>query len=79
ILGVRPAQIRLRAAPSKIVVDISENLGGVAYDYLTTPTNERIIVETRGDKVLAVGTSVAVEFDPEAAMFFDQSTEARLR
>jgi lactose/L-arabinose transport system ATP-binding protein len=79
ILGIRPAQIRHRAAPSKIVVDISENLGGVAYDYLTTPTNERIVVETRGDKVFAAGTTVAVEFDPEAAMFFDQSTEARLR
>ncbi|MGB7268989.1 MAG: sn-glycerol-3-phosphate ABC transporter ATP-binding protein UgpC, partial [Albidovulum sp.] len=77
ILGVRPAHIRLRAAPSKIAVDISENLGGVAYEYLTTPTNERIVVETRGDKIFVAGTTVTVEFDPEAAMFFDPSTEAR--
>jgi len=61
------------------VVDISEQLGGVAYDYLNTPTGERIIVETKGDDVVAAGTKVTVDFAPATAMFFDVTSEARLR
>ena len=61
------------------MVDISEQLGGVAYDYLNTPTGERIVVETKGDDVVAAGTKVTVDFAPATAMFFDVTSEARLR
>ncbi len=78
-VGLRPQNLALRAADSPLVVDISERLGGVAYDYLKTPTGERIVVETRGDEVQPAGASVAIEFGPQAAMFFDPKTEQRLR
>jgi len=78
-VGLRPQNLSLRAEPSPLSVDISERLGGVAYDYLSTPTGERIVVETKGDEVQAEGAEVSVEFDPGTAMFFDPKTEARLR
>ncbi len=43
-------------------------MGGVAYDYLNTPTGERIVVETRGDEAIAEETGVLVDFDPADAM-----------
>jgi len=78
-VGLRPQNLDLRAADSPITVDISERLGGVAYDYLRTPTGERIVVETKGDEAQPTGARVVVEFDPETAMFFDPETEKRLR
>jgi lactose/L-arabinose transport system ATP-binding protein len=60
-------------------VDLRERLGGVAYDYLSATTGERLIVETRGDDFIASGTNVVIDFTPETAMFFDATTEARLR
>ncbi|WP_421701884.1 ABC transporter ATP-binding protein [Aliiroseovarius sp.] len=79
-VGLRPQNLVLMADPSATVeVDISERLGGVAYDYLTTPTGEKIVVETKGDEVQPAGTKVSIDFDPKTAMFFDPETEARLR
>ncbi len=78
-VGIRPQEITLQTAPSPVKVDISERLGGVAYDYLNTPTGERIVVETRGNTVLTSGTQVVVNFDVQEALYFDPKTEARLR
>jgi lactose/L-arabinose transport system ATP-binding protein len=79
IVGLRPQNMTLSAQASPIRVDISERLGGVAYDYLSTPTGERLVVETRGDEVQPEGTEIVVDFDPATAMFFDAETEKRLR
>ncbi|KAJ55343.1 ABC transporter ATP-binding protein [Actibacterium mucosum KCTC 23349] len=79
IVGLRPQNLNVVAADSPIKVDLSEQLGGVAYDYLKTPTGEKLVVETKGDEVIAAGTSVQVQFDPATAYFFDPATEARLR
>ena len=64
---------------SPIKLDIRARLGGVAYDYLNTPTGERLVVESRGDMAMEEGTEVTITFDPTRAMFFDAQSEARLR
>ncbi|MCP5085340.1 MAG: sn-glycerol-3-phosphate ABC transporter ATP-binding protein UgpC [Rhodobacteraceae bacterium] len=79
IVGLRPQHLEVVPTSSSLTVDLRERLGGVAYDYLTTPTGERIVVETRGDDPIAPGTTVMVEFEPQNALFFDAETEARLR
>ncbi|WP_424929767.1 ABC transporter ATP-binding protein [Amaricoccus tamworthensis] len=79
IVGIRPQHLAVREGASPVKVDIRERLGGVAYDYLNTPTGERIVVETKGDEAIPEGTGVVVEFDPADAMFFDASSEERLR
>ena len=78
-VGLRPQALSLNAVPSGLTVDISEQLGGVTYDYLKTPTGERIVVEAKGDALPQESSEVEVVFDPAAAMFFDAQTEARLR
>lgn len=78
-VGLRPQNLSLRPAKSVLTIELRERLGGVAYDYLKTPTGERIVVETKGDEGALPGTDVIVEFDHETAMFFDANTEARLR
>ncbi len=79
IVGLRPQSLTVRPADSPLKVDLRERLGGVAYDYLSTPTGERIVVETRGDESIASGTGVTVEFDSSDAFLFDAESEARLR
>lgn len=79
IVGIRPQDMELTAAPSKIKLDIRERLGGVAYDYLTTPTGERLVVESKGDLAMEEGTEVTVTFDQSRTMFFDNDSEIRLR
>lgn len=78
-VGLRPQNLTILPAETGLTVDISEQLGGVAYDYLRTPTGERIVVETKGDEVIPAGTSVVVEFLPHIAMLFDPETGSRLR
>lgn len=78
-VGIRPQDMGLTAAPSSIQLDIRERLGGVAYDYLTTPTGERLVVESKGDLAMEEGTEVTVTFDESRTMFFDSQSELRLR
>lgn len=78
-VGLRPQNLIVREAKSSITVDLRERLGGVAYDYLSTTTGERIVVETKGDGFIKSGTNVVLDFDADTAMFFDAKTESRLR
>jgi lactose/L-arabinose transport system ATP-binding protein len=78
-IGLRPQSLGVHEAPSPITVDIRERLGGVAYDYLKTPTKERIVVEIKGDDPIQQGTSVDVDFDIDDVFLFDTKTTLRLR
>ncbi|MBT8416150.1 MAG: sn-glycerol-3-phosphate ABC transporter ATP-binding protein UgpC [Silicimonas sp.] len=78
-VGIRPQEMTLTAQPSPLKVDITEQLGGVAYEYLSTPTGEPLVVESKGEDAIAAGSEVRVNFDPSRVMFFDAATEARLR
>ncbi len=79
IVGLRPQEMQVAPGNSDIKLDIRERLGGVAYDYLTTPTGERIIVESRDDEALPAETEVNISFNESDAYFFDAESEARLR
>jgi lactose/L-arabinose transport system ATP-binding protein len=78
-VGIRPQEMTLSPAASSLKVDITEQLGGVAYEYLTTPTGEPLVVESKGEDAVTSGTEVRASFDPARVMFFDAETEARLR
>ncbi len=78
-VGLRPQDILVESKSGSIALELRERLGGVSYDYLTTPTGEKLVVETRDDDALPEGTNVSVSFSPDKAFFFDASTEQRLR
>ena len=62
-IGVRPQALRLQDGGTDIKLDMRERLGGVSYDYVSCPTGERLIVESRDDAALPSGTPVAISFD----------------
>ena len=62
-----------------LTVDICEHLGGVCYLYLSTPTGERLVVEIKAEDIVPVGAQVALEFEDAKVLFFDATTEQRLR
>ncbi len=78
IIGLRPQDLSINTGDSEIVTELSEKLGGVTYDYLQTPTNERIVVETKGEGTTAPQTPVNLVFEDQAIYLFDKSTEARI-
>lgn len=79
LVGVRPQHLELKPAASGARIDLSEQLGNVAYDYVVCPSGERIIVETKGEDVLPSGSFVDVHVSPGKAFFFDAETEVRLK
>ncbi len=80
LLGLRPQHIALDITDDGAArVDLSEQLGGVAYDHVILPSGEKLVVETRGTEMVPEGTAVSVTFAAEEAMLFDAETEQRLR
>ena len=77
IVGIRPQDVLLKSG-DLLNVKMSEQLGGVTYEYLVTPNGDRIIAEVRG-KPSTKGQSVSASFDPKSVYLFDKKTERRIR
>ena len=78
IVGLRPQNIRLAEGDSHRV-ELSEQLGGVAYHYLTGPDGSKITVEAREQTAPKPGSMVGLGFDAGDALYFDGASEERLR
>ncbi len=78
-IGIRPQHLSVHHQTSPVSVDIRERLGGVSFDYLHTPTGERIVVEIKDNDPVEAGTQVRVDFDPADVYYFDPDTTLRLR
>ena len=79
LVGLRPQHLSVAPGDSPLTLDIRERLGGVAYDYLDDGAGTRIVVETRSDETIPEGVPVQLGYDPADALFFDATTERRLR
>jgi len=79
VVGIRPQNMSLKSGGGNFTVDITEQLGGVSYVYLNAPTGERIVVESKNEEDVITGSDISVSFDAATAMFFDETTDARLR
>jgi len=77
-VGLRPNHLRLAQGETH-VVDLSERLGGVSYHYLTAPDGARVIVEAHDQVAPPPGSRTGLTFRGEDALFFDATSEARLR
>ena len=79
IIGVRPEHLTIDYDLKSLTVDIVECLGGVAYVYVTSKAQERLIIECKLNEIPKVGQKIGVRFDPADLYFFDASTEKRIR
>ena len=77
-IGVRPQMLRLAEGDTH-TVDLSEQLGGVAYHYLVAGDGTRITVEAHDQSAPKPGSKVGLSVAGDAALFFDSNTGARLR
>jgi lactose/L-arabinose transport system ATP-binding protein len=78
-LGLRPQHLSLDMAGKTHRVEMTEALGGISFMHLTSPSGERLVLESREDPDVKMGDMVGVRFDPSHIMAFDAKTEARLR
>jgi lactose/L-arabinose transport system ATP-binding protein len=79
LVGLRPEHLTLDMGGVTHRVEMTENLGGVSYVYLSSLTGERLVVEGRGETRVKEGTPVGVTVDPARVYLFDAATEQRLR
>ncbi len=77
-VGVRPQRLRLAEGDSH-EVDLSEQLGGVAYHYLIAGDGTRMIVEAHDQSAPRPGSRVGIRVEEGEALFFDTGTGQRLR
>ena len=78
IVGMRPEHLNIGAGDT-LGIDLTEALGGVSFAYMTTDTDEKIIVEERGDIRSNEGDRVGLTIDPSRIMVFDADSEMRIR
>ncbi len=78
-LGIRPQFLTVDLGGSTHRVEMTEALGGISFLHLTAPSGEKLVIEAKGDMVVAPGTSVGIGFDPANILAFDAKTGARLR
>ena len=77
IVGVRPQDVVLKSG-DLLYVKMSEQLGGVTYEYLEAPNGEQIVAEVR-TKPSTKGQSVGATFNAKSVYLFDKNTEKRIR
>jgi lactose/L-arabinose transport system ATP-binding protein len=78
-LGLRPQHLAVDLSGTSHTVEITEALGGVSFVHLTGPTGEKLVVEARGDTVVASGTKVGLKFEAAQVLAFDTLSGNRLR
>lgn len=79
MLGIRPEFLEMQSAQGALRAKLSAALGGVSYLHLDAPSDERIIVEERGDDRTAEGDVVDVSVEAHRAMVFDPAIGLRIR
>ena len=78
IVGLRPQHLKL-AKSGDLEVEFTEALGDISYVYLKTPDGERVVVESRENKLPITGSKVGIEANTTSALFFDPKTELRVK
>ena len=78
-LGLRPQFLTVDLGGSTHRVEMTEALGGISFIHLTAPSGEKLVIEAKGDMVVAPGTQVGIGFDADQILAFDAATGARLR
>ena len=78
IVGLRPQHLQL-IKTGDLEVEFTEALGDISYVYLKTSSGERVVVESREEKLPLTGSKVGIEANTTSALFFDPKTELRIK
>ena len=75
---MRPQHLNL-VDKGDLEVEFTEALGDISYVYLKTPNGEKIVVESREEKLPATGSKVGIEAKTSKVLLFDPKTELRIK
>ena len=78
IIGLRPQHLKL-AKSGDLEVEFTEALGDISYIYLKTQSGDRVVVESRDEKLPSTSAKVGIEVKASKAIFFDPKTELRVK
>jgi len=78
IVGLRPQHLKL-IKTGDLEVEFTEALGDISYVYLKTSSGERVVVESREEKLPLTGSKVGIKANTTSALFFDPKTELRIK
>ena len=78
LIGLRPQHLTL-VESGDLEVEFTEALGDISYVYLKTVNGERIVVESREEKLPSTGALVGIKAKASKALFFDPKTELRVK
>ena len=78
IIGLRPQHLKL-AKSGDLEVEFTEALGDISYIYLKTQSGDRVVVESRDEKLPSTSAKVGIEAKTSKALFFDPKTELRVK
>ena len=78
IIGLRPQHLKL-AKSGDLEVEFTEALGDISYIYLKTQSGDRVVVESRDEKLPSTKAKVGIEAKTSKALFFDPKTELRVK
>jgi lactose/L-arabinose transport system ATP-binding protein len=78
MVGLRPQHLKLTKS-GDLEVEFTEALGDISYVYLKTPDGERVVVESREEKLPVTGSKVGIEANTSSALFFNPKTELRVK
>ena len=78
LIGLRPQHLSL-IENGDLEVEFTEALGDISYVYLKTPSGERIVVESREEKLPSSGAMVGIKAKTLKVLFFNPKTELRVK
>lgn len=78
VLGVRPEDMFLKEGGLEVTIDLIEHLGSHCMVYGKSKEGESLICRLEGDKNIAVGDTVAVDFNITQGHFFDKTSGERI-
>ncbi|MBZ5488668.1 sn-glycerol-3-phosphate ABC transporter ATP-binding protein UgpC [Halomonas aquamarina] len=78
VLGIRPEHLHIREEGFSATVEMTENLGGVAYLHSRLAGGQKIVIERRGERQAYQCESISVWADAKHVLVFDQGGQ-RLR
>ena len=78
LIGLRPQHLSL-IENGGLEVEFTEALGDISYVYLKTPSGERIVVESREEKLPSSGAMVGIKAKTSKVLLFNPKTELRVK
>ncbi|WP_116653622.1 ABC transporter ATP-binding protein [Pelagibacterium sediminicola] len=69
-LGIRPEHLKIGEGGISVTVEMTENLGGVAYLHTRLPDGREVVVERRGERESRTRETISVTANPEDVLVF---------